>query len=191
MNWIASLPRMRAALLVAVAVGTLLALSLFASSGIVGAFGETAVVFVPEGEARAGELITVRVEVRNANDLAGFQGTVRYDQASLRLTGASIGKDLGRGGRGLLPLGPVMGDGNVALGAATCPISDCAGLQGGAERVEAGVNGRVQIGTLEFISSAPGSYTLSLDGLQLVDPQGNRLEVVSAPFVLDVRPASN
>lgn len=189
MNRITSLARTRAALLVAVALGAALALGAFARSGIAGAFGETAVVLVPDGEVRAGELITLRVEVRNASDLAGFQGTVRFDQASLRLTGASVDGDLARGGRGLLPLGPVTGDGSVALGAATCPIADCAGLEPAAQRVERGVSGRVRLGTLEFFSATPGSYTLSLDGVQLVDPQGNRLAVAAAPFVLDVRPA--
>lgn len=190
MSRITSLPRMRATLLVSVAVCVLIALGLFARSGIVGAAGETTVVFVPEGEVRAGDLITVRIEVRNASDLAGFQGTVRYDQASLRLTGATVDQDLTRSGRGILPLGPVMNEGSVALGAATCPAGDCAGQQSaGAARVERGLSGRVQLGTLEFYSTAPGSYTLSLDGVQLVDPQGNRLQVSTLPFVLEVRPA--
>jgi len=189
MNRITSLPRMRATLLVAAAVCVLVALGVLARSGIVGATGETAVVFVPEGDVRAGELITVRIEARNVSDLAGFQGTVRYNQADLRLTGATVGQELGRSGRGILPLGPVMGDGSVALGAATCPVVDCAGLLNGTERVERGLNGRVQLGVLEFYSNAAGSYTLTLDGVQLVDPQGTKLAVSTAPFVLEVRPA--
>jgi hypothetical protein len=49
------------------------------------------------------------------------------------------------------------------------------------------VSGRVELGTLEFYSAAPGSYSLSLDGVQFVDPQGNRLDVRAEPLLIEVR----
>lgn len=157
-------------------------------AGVAGASGETVLTLEPVGEVRAGQLITVRLVARNAQDLAGFQGVVQYDRAGLRLTGASVDGGLGRSGRGVLPLGPVMSDGSVALGAATCPLRDCASLQTRlAARVERGVSGRVELGTLEFVGAVPGSYRLSLDGVQFVDPQGNRLQVRAEPLLLEVR----
>jgi hypothetical protein len=170
-------------------VGTLLIGMILVQTGIVGASGETVVTLVPVGDARSGELITVKVLVRNAKNLAGYQGSVSYDAAALRLTGASVDGDLSRGGRGVMPLGPVMGDGTVALGAATCPISDCADSQPAlARRSEHGINGTVNLGTLELLSSAPGSYQIDLAGVKLVDPQGNALEARVEPLTLEVRP---
>ncbi len=181
-----SQPRARAATLIVIALCA--SALLLALAGAARASGETALALVPDGEARAGQLITVRLVARNARDLAGFQGVVRYDPAALRLTGASVGEGLGRGGRGVLPLGPVMGDGAVALGAATCPISDCASQRPAlAQRAEAGVSGQVALGTLELYSGAPGSYSLSLEGVIFVDPQGNRVAVQAEPLVLEVR----
>lgn len=174
--------------------GTLLLIVLFVSAlllalvGAARASGETALTLVPVGQARAGQLITVQLVARNARDLGGFQGTVRYDAAGLRLTGASVGEGLGQGGRDVLALGPVMGDGQVTLGAATCPIGDCAAQEPAlARRSEAGMSGRVELGTLEFYGRAPGSYSLSLDGVIFVDPQGNPLEVQAEPLVIEVR----
>lgn len=179
-------PRARAAVLVIIALcvsGLLLALV-----GAARASGETTLTLVPVGQVRAGELITVRLVARNARDLAGFQGSVRYDTAGLRLTGASVDEGLGQGGRDVLPMGPVMSEGQVALGAATCPIGDCASQEPAlARRVEGGVNGQVTLGTLEFVSQAPGSYNLSLDGVIFVDPQGNPLAVQAESLELLVR----
>jgi hypothetical protein len=153
----------------------------------VSATGETKLVLTPVGEAYAGELITVRLVARNARNAAGFQGTVEYDAAGLRLAGANVEDGLGRWGRGLMPLGPVLREGSVVLGAATCPAA-CADASAAARaQVAGGASGTVELGTLEFFSPAAGSYTLNLTGVQLVDPDGNRLEVQAEPLVLEVR----
>jgi hypothetical protein len=188
MTQLSSQSRVRGIALIAAAICALGLGAALLWAGVAGASGETVLTLEPAGEARAGQLITLRLVARNAQDLAGFQGVVQYDQAGLRLTGASVDGGLGRGGRGVMPLGPVMGDGSVALGAATCPIRDCASLQAQlAARAERGVSGRVELGTLEFYGAAPGSYSLSLEGVQFVDPQGNRLEVRAEPLLLEVR----
>lgn len=181
-----TLLRPRSAGLAALAICGLL-LSIFAlRAAIVGATGETILTLVPVGEARAGELITVRLVAHNARDLAGFQGTVGYDAPRLRLAGANVEADLARRGRGLLPLGPVMGAGSVALGAVTCPFScAAAGLAQG--QSGGGASGTLELGTLEFYSATAGSYTLSLTEVKFVDPQGNPLEVRTEPLVLEVR----
>ncbi len=181
-------PRLRLFALILAVVGLLLAGAASLRIGTAGASGETVLTLVPVGSPRAGELITLKLVVRNAQNLAGFQGTVHYDPASLRLTGAALGTDIGRGGRGVLPLGPVMGDTSLILGAATCPISNCASPQPAhAARVEGGVSGSVDLGTLELYSASPGSSQLSLDGVKLVDPQGNTLPARAETLVLEVR----
>jgi hypothetical protein len=181
-------PRFSPALLLAAAACALVITAALFQAGLVGASGDTVLTLVPSGDVRAGQLITLKLVANNANDLAGFQGTVQYDPA-LRLTGAGVDNALARSGRGLVPLGPVMRDGSVVLGAATCPVSDCGSTPGRAgPRVEGGLSGQVELGTLEFYSAAPGSYSLTLDGVQFVDPQGNPLLVRAEPLVLEVRP---
>lgn len=182
-----SVPRLRLPFALLAAAACALAVLMLVRAGLAGASGDTVLALVPAGEARAGELITVRLVAYNARDLAGYQGAVGYDPAALRLTGAAVDDGLGRAGRGVLPLGPVMRERSVVLGAATCPVSDCASSAGPALRTEIGASGTVELGTLEFYSDAPGSYTLTLDGVQLVDPQGNRLAARAEGLVLEVR----
>lgn len=183
-----SLFRSRPTALIAIVAAALALLVALVQAGIVGASQDTIVTLVPDGNVNANELITLKLVARNAHDLAGYQGTVHFDTANLRLTGASVESGLGRDGRGLVPLGPVTRDGSVVLGAATCPIADCGSGSGTFGRpVENGVSGSVDLGTLEFFSSEPGSYTINLDGVQFVDPQGNKLNVRAEPFVLTVQ----
>lgn len=180
--------RSRRTALIAIVAAALALVVALVQAGIVGASQDTVVTLVPTGEANVGELITLKLVANNARDLAGFQSSVQFDPTNLRMTGASVEGALGREGRGLVPLGPVMTDGKVALGAATCPIADCGSGTGTFSRaVETGVNGSVELGTIEFVSSAAGSYTLNLDGVQFVDPQGNKLNVRVEPFVLTVQ----
>lgn len=155
-------------------------------AAIVGATGDTVLTLAVVGEAHAGELITVRLVTHNARNLAGFQGTVEYEAASLRLLGADVGDELARRGRGLMRLGPVMDEGSVALGAVTCPFS-CAGAGQIKGTGAGGASGTLDLGTLEFYGAAPGQYTLSLAGVKFVDPEGNPLEVRAEPLVLEVR----
>jgi hypothetical protein len=184
-----TLPRPRPVVLLVAAVCALALIATLVGTGLVGASGDTLLKLEQAGPARPGELITVRLVANNASDLAGFQGTVQYDSAGLRLTGASVETGLERSGRGLVALGPVMRDGAVVLGAATCPVSDCGSTPGRAvPRVETGVSGTVELGTLEFYSTAPGTYQLTLDGVKFVDPQGNTLAVRAEPLVLEVKP---
>lgn len=180
--------RLHPALLIGLAL--IVCLSIFGINQVtrVGASQDTVLTLVPQGEARTGALITVKLVGRNVANLAGFQGTVRFDGANLRLTSASVERAIGQSGRGVLPLGPVMNDGSVVLGAATCPISDCANPTPQlANRSTNGANGDLDLGTLEFYSGTAGSYTLGLDNVQFVDAQGNRLTVRVEPMVLDVQ----
>lgn len=173
----------------------LLALALFSRYGRgaeAGAPGTAQVRLVQAPERRAGELLTVQVVAENAANLAGFQATVRFDPTQLRMTGATIEDELGGSGRDVLPLGPVLRaeEGIVVVGAATCPVGDCdQPYPFDATRRASGVSGQVILATLNFYTGQPGSYTLSLEEVQLVDPQGETLAVnPERTLSLDVEP---
>jgi hypothetical protein len=148
--------------------------------------GTTVSLEVPQGAA-PGDLIEVRLVADNARNLGGFQAAVHYDPAQLRLTGAHLPEQLGNSGRDLLALGPVFRTDSVVIGAASCPVQNCAeALQGRAQQEVEGLNGRVELATLTFYVEQPGQYTLHLQGVKLVDPQGVTLPQHSLDTVLEV-----
>lgn len=152
-----------------------------------GAPAETTLTLEVPRRARPGELIRVKLVATGAADLAGFQGTVRFDPTQLRLTGAAIEKGLSKGGRDILPLGPVLRRDSVVLGAATCPVAACGDSRPArAVRQPRGVNGRVELATIEFYTETAGQYELRLEGVSLVNPQGTLLPSRAAGSVLRV-----
>jgi hypothetical protein len=137
--------------------------------------------------SKAGEPIVVQLVATSARNLAGFQARVEFDSSKLRLVDASAATELKRSGRDLLALEPVVREGAVSIAAATCPVKNCHDTRPGrAQRITRGVDGRVVLGTFEFYTEQPGRYTLTLDGVKLVDPNGQLLAVTTANIVLDV-----
>ena len=144
--------------------------------------GETMVVLVAPASSAPNELLTVKLIVHNARNLAGFQATVRFDPNQLHPTGAALEDELARSGREVLRLDPVMREDSVALGAATCPVAQCSELPvEEIARPAQGVYGRVELATFQFIASTPGRYVLQLDEVQLVDPEGKPLATTITP----------
>jgi hypothetical protein len=149
----------------------------------------TVVGFELPAEAYTGELITVKLVVNNAQNVAGFQATVTYDQNSLT-TSAYIEGGLEASGRDILLLDPVPREGAIVLGAATCPAADCGNAYAsqGPQQVRGG-HGYLELAALELNTDIPGSYELKLENVKLVDPQGNPLaaSVNNAVLVIHTR----
>lgn len=147
----------------------------------------TIVTLIPPDQAYTGEVIIVKLVVNNAQNLAGYQSTVRYGVGDLRATGATPEKGLSLSGRDIKHLASVWGEGTVVLGAATCPVADCNDSQyDSAPRYLQGVDGYVELASLEFYTQIPGRYDLILENTHLVDPQGNQLGAALANAVLEV-----
>lgn len=152
-----------------------------------GAAQTMTVALIAPQQAHPGEQIDVQLVATDARNLAGFQATVQSADARLGLLGATLADDLTRGGRDLLPLGPLVDERRVTLGAATCPVASCGTLQrNAAARVDQGVDGRVVLGTIELVATQPGQYTLALENLRLVDPEGNQLPSTTRATVVQV-----
>lgn len=145
------------------------------------------VKLVPAGDVRVGEVIQLELIATNVRNLAGFQATLKLKSDQLRLTGAAIEEDLTRSGRDILPLGPVLLSDTVILGAATCPVEDCnQSVFDPTLQASAGVEGNVTLATIELHANQAGSYTLSLDEVQLIDPEGQVLDVMVTEKLLVV-----
>ena len=149
--------------------------------------GTATIALVVPAQARAGTMITVDLVASNVRNLAGYQATVQYDAAQMRLVGASIADDLKRSGRDVLPLGPTEQAGAVVLGAVSCPVRQCSDPRPvRAQRIPNGINGTVKVGTVRFYAATPGAYALTLADVRLVDPQGQFLPVTAGSIVLNV-----
>lgn len=147
----------------------------------------TWVGFVLPAEAYPGEFIPVKLVVNNAQNLAGFQSTIVFDTIQLRLTNATLEAGLKGTGRDILQLGPVERANSVVIGAATCPAANCGDSYGKQAQPLKGVDGQIELATIQLSANAPGLYELKLENIKLVDPQGNSLAASSANAVLQVR----
>ena len=147
----------------------------------------TSVVLELPRNAHVGELISVKVVANNVHNLAGFQVQANYDPSKIRATGVLVADDLKLSGRDLVKLGPVLSDKAVIFGAATCPVRKCNDAKPKqAQRINQGVNGRIELGTIELYTETAGQYVLSLEDVQLVDPQGNLLAATTTNAILSV-----
>ncbi len=176
-----------AVVITVMAAVALVGLALFNQRAAASAVQTPTVGFELTQQARTGEPITVRLVATNARNVAGFQARVQFDAGKLRLVDASAATDLEATGRDLLALEPVLGDGMVAIAAATCPVENCHETRPKrAQRINRGVDGQLVLGTFTFYTDQPGQSMLALDGVKLVDPQGNPLAVTTATATLDV-----
>ncbi len=176
-----------AVVLIIMATIALVGLVLFNRQAAASASQTTTVSLEHTEPATAGEPITVRIVANDARNLAGFQARVQFDAAKLRLVDAEAATDLEATGRDLLALEPVVHEGTVAIAAATCPVEHCQDTRPKrAARINRGVDGQVVLGTLVFYTDQPGSFSLTLDAVKLVDPQGNLLAVTTTDTTLDV-----
>ena len=173
--------------IIVMTVIALIGLVLFNQQASASAPQITTLSLEPAGSTKAGEPIAVQLVATGARNLAGFQARVEFDAGKLRLVDASAATELEQSGRDLLALEPVVREGAVSIAAATCPVKNCHDTRPKrAQRITRGVDGRVVLGTFEFYTEQPGQYTLTLDGVKLVDPNGQLLAVTTANVILDV-----
>lgn len=159
----------------------------FSSQASAGSENTPRVVLVAPKNVQVGEPATIKLLVLDARNTAGFQTTINFDQAAITLDSAILGQGLAASGRAMLPLGPITREGAVSLGAATCPTSKCASTQyKSAGRQRNGVNGRIELAELVVTATQAGQYNLTLSNVQLVDPEGMPLTIVSTDTVLNV-----
>jgi hypothetical protein len=127
----------------------------FALSGIDASLRLEAVPVAP----RVGETVTVRVEVSEAVDLAGFEMTLAFDAARLSLLGAEAGAFLASSGRSVTTLGPELAPAGVTLGAFTLPGAEAASGDG-------------VLALFHFQVLVEGAALVALDEALLVDSLG-------------------
>lgn len=177
------LPIAGALMVLCILVGTLVL-----NQGIaVGAAPAPTIAIVVPQKARVGDRITVQVIASGVRNVGGFQSTVTFDPAVLRVGHATIAEDLKGSGRDLLALGPVLRADAVVLGAVTCPVAQCTSPRYKEKNHSLpGVHGRAVLADVTFEVVAPGQTELRLDRVQLVDPQGTVLPIAAVNATIEV-----
>ena len=121
---------------------------------------------------KVGEPIAIELRVKDANGIAGYETTLRFDTQRAHLGGVTQREnDLRKLGRDVQALGPVESTGGVMLGAYSCPVSDCGDAQGKA-RKEQGGKGRIRLATITVVPDVAGTLDLTFEGLTFVDASG-------------------
>lgn len=172
----------------AVLVAVVLASAVWSQRTAAGTPQEPDVALVMPEHAQAGQPLTVRVVARHVRDLAGFQGSIRFDQNNLRMADFTSSA-LSATGREIIQLGPVVRDGVVTFGVATCPVSRCASRQPATTpQVARGLENDVELGTISFVAVNPGQFDLALTEVRLIDTNGQSRLASAAHARFDVAP---
>ncbi len=162
-------------------VSLLAATVVFNQRTAVGAAPAPTISIVVPHKARVGDRLKAQVIASGVRNVGGFQSTVTFDPAALRVGHVTIAEDLKGSGRDLLALGPVLRPDAVALGAVTCPVAQCTSARYKEKNHNLpGVEGRAVLAEIVFEVTAPGQTELRLDQVQLVDPQGAVLAAATA-----------
>ena len=104
----------------------------------------------------AGKPITVRIGVRGARDVGGYETSLLFDQSAAHFSGARhADNSVARTGRGVaVARARGVGRGGASFGFYSCPVKDCATGKG--PRHAAGASGRVALGKVTVVPDRVG-----------------------------------
>ncbi|CAN5555559.1 hypothetical protein BH20CHL6_BH20CHL6_06740 [soil metagenome] len=136
-----------------------------------------------------GQPIVIRLALRNAHALAGFEGRLAFDTTRARLTGVERrGAGLESIGRQVGVLGPVLRAGGAAFGFYSCPGADCTAVPGSRVRSRDGASS-VELVTLLVTPEQRGTLELRLTSLRFVTRSGTSITVPATERLLAVQVA--
>ena len=149
--------------------------SLLGTPTPVAATSPALVVSAPRSVA-VGEPIVLRLSLRDARNVGGYEAALLFDTASARFDGFDRrGNGLEGAGRGAATLGPVMLPQGEAFGLYTCPVADCASVEG--VRTQDGPSGTIPLGAISVLPDKAGLLQLDLAGIEVVDTAGRAINV--------------
>lgn len=127
-------------------------------------------------QAKIGQPIEIKLTVRNASDLAGYETALLFDTTAAEYGGLQQRKnDLKKMGRDVSPLTVVDLPNGAAFGFFTCPFTDCVSRQGA--KKDKGANGTVRLAMVTLFAKQPGSLEIKFDATKFVDSTGQPIQV--------------
>src|SRR5437764_3332874 len=138
-------------------------------------------------QIKVGAPMQIKLAVRDAADIAGYEANVESDTSAVELNGVSQrhAGDLKALGRDVQTLGPVERANGVSFGMYSCPVANC--VDRGSTRHERGGSGRVQLATIELAAHTPGLVEVRFSGGRFVDASGTTVSVRGADQTLRVQ----
>ncbi len=142
-------------------------------------------VIAPQAVA-VGEPIELRLAVKGAGDVAGFETHLHFDKAHAEFARVRLGQNqIQQAGRSVEPLIAVDLPDGIAIGSYSCPLADCAGHTGA--RVNRGANGNVTLATVTLVAQEPGILQVKLSASKFVDAAGNPIQVPRPNRTVQIR----
>src|SRR5437868_14191161 len=138
-------------------------------------------------QIKVGAPMQIKLAVRDAADIAGYEANIEFDSSAVELNGVSQrhAGDLKALGRDVQTLGPVERANGVSFGMYSCPVANC--VDRGSTRHERGGSGRVQLATIELAAHTPGVVEVRFSGARFVDASGTTVSVRGADQTLRVQ----
>lgn len=126
-----------------------------------------------------GERIELKLIVRHANGIAGYETHLLFDASAAHFSGLHQRQnDLKKLGRDIIPLEVVQLPEGVTIGLASCKFSDCVHPAGKGQ--PGGAQGTIRIATVLIGTDQEGLLEIALDNTMFVDAEGNPVEVENA-----------
>ena len=138
------------------AVCLLMAPLLFVSMTNVPSIGaqSSAILLKAPRKIQVGKAIRVRVKIRGAENVAGFESQVLFDTSVAEFGGVTVRQNLVKqAGRDIIPLAATSRPEGAVIGFASCPFDDCTMAGKGNAR---GANGNFRLATFYVVPLAPG-----------------------------------
>ena len=153
--------------------------------------GATLVVNAPQ-RVRVGEPIELKLNVRGAENLAGYEMHLLFDtNAAVFSSLHQRESDLKKLGRDIVPLAVAESDDGAVFGMATCPTDDC--VSGRRAKHARGGRGNVHLATVSITPYAAGPLVIQFDAVKFVDADGKPIAVANATpsFTIQVGQGGN
>jgi CSLREA domain-containing protein len=140
--------------------------------------GATLVVDAPN-HVDVGQPILLKLTVRNAGDIAGYEAHLLFDTNAATFSGVHQRQnDVQQQGRDVVPVTVAEMTDGAAFGIASCPLADC--WQGGGQKQLTGARGNVQLATASVTPLQAGTLEIRFDAVKFVDAAGNPVAVANA-----------
>lgn len=147
--------------------------------------GPTLVIRAPK-KVDVGQPIVLKLNIKNATDVAGYELNILYDGTAAHYNGSrQRNNDLDKQRRNVVPLQVEESTGGAAVGLASCAQSDC--LHGRGDKKAHGGSGNFNLGSVVIGTDQPGALEIKFQAPKFVDAAGQPVAVALAQSSITVQ----
>lgn len=167
-------------------LGALVLFALVAMPPATEAQGGAALVVTAPKSADVGQPFDIKMVVRNAGDIAGYEAHLLFDPNAAEFSNIRQRQnDIKKQGRDIFPLVVAEQSDGASFGLVSCPFADCQRNQG--QKQARGGQGNLQLATVTLTPQVAGQLVLQFDAVKFVDAQGNPVTAANSTPTLTVQ----